>query len=232
MLQVETLKAAYGAAQVLFDVSFTVGEGEVVALLGRNGVGKTTTISTIMGLMPAAGGRIAFGDLRLNGLPPYRVAQAGLGLVPEGRQIFPTLNVEENLIATAAARFGRPRWQLDDIYRLFPVLAERRRNMGNQLSGGEQQMLAIGRSLMTIPKLIILDEATEGLAPLIRNEIWASLKKLKAEGLAILLVDKHIDALLKLADRHVVIEKGYVVWSGNSTALASDPSVRQRYLQV
>ncbi|MGO9629915.1 MAG: ABC transporter ATP-binding protein, partial [Xanthobacteraceae bacterium] len=211
---------------------FSVGEGEMVTLLGRNGMGKTTTISTIMGLMPAAGGRIAFDGRQLGGLPPYRIAQAGLGLVPEGRQIFPTLNVEENLIATAAARFGTPRWRLADVYALFPSLAERRRNMGNQLSGGEQQMLAIGRSLMTNPKLLILDEATEGLAPLIRNEIWASLKKLKAEGQAILLVDKHIDALLKLADRHVVIEKGHVVWSGSSAALLSDPSVRRRYLQV
>jgi branched-chain amino acid transport system ATP-binding protein len=232
MLQVETLKAAYGAAQVLFDVSFAVGEGEMVTLLGRNGMGKTTTISTIMGLMPSAGGKISFGGVELGGWPPYRIAQAGLGLVPEGRQIFPTLTVEENLIATAAARFGAPRWRLRDVYEMFPSLAERRRNMGNQLSGGEQQMLAIGRSLMTNPKLIILDEATEGLAPLIRNEIWASLKRLKAEGQAILLVDKHIDALLKLADRHVVIEKGYVVWSGSSADLTSDPSVRQRYLQV
>jgi branched-chain amino acid transport system ATP-binding protein len=232
MLHVETLKAAYGAAQVLFDVSFSVGEGEMVTLLGRNGMGKTTTISTIMGLMPAAGGRIAFDGAELGGLPPYRIAQAGLGLVPEGRQIFPTLNVEENLIATAAARFGAPRWRLADVYELFPSLAERRRNMGNQLSGGEQQMLAIGRSLMTNPKLLILDEATEGLAPLIRNEIWTNLKRLKAEGQAILLVDKHIDALLKLADRHVVIEKGHVVWSGTSAALVADPTVRQRYLQV
>ncbi len=232
MLTVETLKAAYGAAQVLFDVSFAVSEGEMVTLLGRNGMGKTTTISTIMGLMPAGGGRIMFDGLQLGGLPPYRVAQAGLGLVPEGRQIFPTLNVEENLIATAAARFGTPRWQIKDVYQMFPSLAERRRNMGNQLSGGEQQMLAIGRSLMTNPKLLILDESTEGLAPLIRNEIWASLKRLKAEGQAILLVDKHIDALLKLADRHVVIEKGHVVWSGSSAALVNDPTVRQRYLQV
>jgi branched-chain amino acid transport system ATP-binding protein len=232
VLQVETLQAAYGAAKVLFDVSFTLGAGEVVTLLGRNGMGKTTTISTIMGLLPAAGGRIIFEDVQLEGLPPYRIAQAGLGLVPEGRQIFPTLSVEENLIATAASRRGSPRWQLNDVFQMFPVLAERRRNMGNELSGGEQQMLAIGRGLMTNPKLLILDEATEGLAPLIRNEIWASLKQLKAEGQAILLVDKHIDALLKLADRHVVIERGHVVWSGSSAALASDPSVRQRYLQV
>ncbi len=232
MLEVQSIQAAYGAAQVLFDMSFSVGAGEVVTLLGRNGMGKTTTISTVMGLIPAAGGRISFGGQRLDGLPPYRVAQAGLGLVPEGRQIFPTLNVEENLIATAAARFGPPRWALKDIFQIFPRLAERRKNMGNQLSGGEQQMLAIGRGLMTNPKLLILDEATEGLAPLIRNEIWSSLKRLKAEGQAILLVDKHIDALLKLADRHVVIEKGRVVWSGSSAALVKDPTVRQRYLQV
>ena len=232
MLTVETLKAAYGAAQVLFDVSFSVGEGEMVTLLGRNGMGKTTTISTIMGLMPSVGGRIGFGGADLGGWPPYRVAQAGLGLVPEGRQIFPTLTVEENLIATAAARFGPPRWELAAVYRLFPSLAERRANMGNQLSGGEQQMLAIGRSLMTNPKLLILDEATEGLAPLIRNEIWACLGALKREGQAILLVDKHIDALMRIADRHVVIEKGYVVWSGSSADLVGDPSVRQRHLQV
>ncbi len=232
MLTVENLQAAYGAARVLFDISFHVGEGEMVTLLGRNGMGKTTTISAIMGLVRASGGRITFADARLDGWPPYRVAQAGLGLVPEGRQIFPTLNVEENLIATAAARFGEPRWRLHDIYHLFPILAERRRNMGNELSGGEQQMLAIGRSLMTNPKLLILDEATEGLAPLIRNEIWASLKRLKTEGQAILLVDKHVDALMKLADRHVVIEKGFTVWSGSSAALAADPTVRQRYLQV
>jgi len=232
MLVVEALKAGYGAAEVLFDVNVGVGTGEVVTLLGRNGVGKTTTISAIMGLLPAAGGRIAFDGARIDGLPPYRVAQAGLGLVPEGRQIFPALNVEENLVATAAARFGPPRWGLQDIYQMFPSLGERRRNMGHQLSGGEQQMLAIGRSLMTNPKLLILDEATEGLAPLIRDEIWSSLKRLKAEGQAILLVDKHIDALLKLADRHVVIEKGRTVWSGTSAELVANASVRQRYLQV
>ncbi|HEX4411255.1 MAG TPA: ABC transporter ATP-binding protein [Xanthobacteraceae bacterium] len=232
MLKVESLRAAYGAAQVLFDMNFAVGEGEIVTLLGRNGVGKTTTVSAIMGMMPVLGGRITFAGTPINGLPSYRVAQAGLGLVPEGRQIFPALNVEENLIATAAARFGPPRWRLADVYKMFPQLAERRRNMGNELSGGEQQMLAIGRGLMTNPKLLIIDEATEGLAPLIRNEIWDSLRRLKAEGQTVLLVDKHIDALMKLADRHVVIEKGQVVWSGTSAALAKDISVRQRYLQI
>jgi len=232
VLEVDTIKAAYGAAQVLFGVSLTVREGEVVTLLGRNGMGKTTTILTIMGLLSPTGGRITFGGQRLDRLPPYRIAQAGLGLVPEGRQIFPLLTVEENLIATAAARFGPPRWTLREVYQMFPSLAERRGNMGHQLSGGEQQMLAIGRGLMTNPKLLILDEATEGLAPLIRHEIWSSLKHLKGEGQAILLVDKHIDILIGLADRHFVIEKGEVVWSGSSIALADDRAVRQRYLQV
>src|SRR5271165_6701060 len=173
MLRVAHLAASYGPAQVLFDINFEIGAGEVVTLLGRNGMGKTTTIHTVMGLVAARGGTVSFDGTSLNGLPPYRVAQAGVGLVPEGRQIFPTLSVEENLVATAAARFGPPRWRLKDVYQMFPSLAERRRNMGNQLSGGEQQMLAIGRSLMTNPKLLILDEATEGLAPRIRNEIWA-----------------------------------------------------------
>jgi branched-chain amino acid transport system ATP-binding protein len=232
MLTVEHLAARYGPAQVLFDVSLAVDAGEVVTLIGRNGMGKTTTIRVVMGLMRAAGGSARFDGRSLIGEPPYRIAQAGLGLVPEGRQIFPTLTVEENLVATAAARFGPARWRLRDVYGFFPRLAERRRNMGNELSGGEQQMLAIGRALMTNPKLLILDEATEGLAPLIRAEIWACLARLKSEGQAILLVDKHIDALLKIADRHVIIEKGQVVWTGGSQALASDEQVRRRYLQA
>jgi len=232
MLAIDHLAAAYGPAQVLFDVSFGVGTGEVITLLGRNGMGKTTTIRTLMGLLPARSGRVVFDGLLLAGLPPYRIAQAGLGLVPEGREIFPTLTVEENLVATAAARFGAARWTLTRVYELFPRLAERRANMGNQLSGGEQQMLAIGRALMTNPKLLVLDEATEGLAPLIRAEIWACIDRLKHEGQAILIVDKHLEALLKLADRHIVIEKGRAVWTGTSSALSADPSIRQRYLQV
>src|SRR5499427_8735382 len=232
LLEVEHLAAAYGAAEVLFDINLTVGEGEVVTMLGRNGMGKTTTIRVLMGLQRPSGGTARFAGVSLIGLPPYRIAQLGLGLVPEGRQIFPTLTVEENLIATAAARFGPPRWTLDRVYAFFPKLAERRRNTGGQLSGGEQQMLAIGRALMTNPKLLILDEATEGLAPLIRAEIWACLARLKAEGQAILLVDKHLDALARIADRHVVIEKGHVVWTGTSQALAADRSVKERYLQV
>ena len=232
MLDVRNLSAFYGPAQALFDITFSVGAGEVVTLIGRNGMGKTTTISTLMGIVHARGGSATFDGQSLTGLPSYRIAQAGLGLVPEGRQIFPTLSVEENLVATAAARFETARWTLDRIYEFFPRLAERRRNMGNQLSGGEQQMLAIGRALMTNPKLLILDEATEGLAPIIRSEIWACLAKLKGEGQAILLVDKHLDAIKKLADRHVVIEKGNVVWTGTTAELAADPTVRQRYLQV
>jgi branched-chain amino acid transport system ATP-binding protein len=232
MLSVYSLESGYGAAQVLFDVSLQVKAGQVVTLLGRNGMGKTTTIRTIMGLIRATSGRLIFEGQRLNDLPPYRIAQAGIGLVPEGRQIFPTLTVEENLVATAAARFGPPQWTLERVCELFPVLSERRRNMGRELSGGEQQMLAIGRALMTNPKLLILDEATEGLAPLIRSEIWACLARLKQEGLAILLVDKHLDALLRLADRHVVIEKGSVVWMGDSQDLVADPVVRYRFLQA
>jgi branched-chain amino acid transport system ATP-binding protein len=232
LLEAEHLAAGYGPAQVLFDIGLAVGEGEVVTLIGRNGMGKTTTIRVLMGLLPASGGAARFAGASLIGLPPYRVAQLGLGLVPEGRQIFPTLTVEENLVATAAARFGPPRWQLREVYQFFPHLAERRTNMGNELSGGEQQMLAIGRALMTNPKLLILDEATEGLAPLIRAEIWTCLARLKQEGQAILLIDKHIDALMRIADRHVVIEKGHVVWTGDSAALAADGQVRGRFLQV
>lgn len=232
MLQVDHLQAAYGPAQVLFDVSFSVAQGEIVTLLGRNGMGKTTTIKTLMGLLPATGGAATFDGLSLIALPPYRIAQAGIGLVPEGREVFPTLSVQENLVATAASRFGPPRWTVDRIYAFLPRLAERRTHLGSQLSGGEQQMLAIGRALMTNPKLLILDEATEGLAPLVRAEIWACLRSLKQEGQSILLVDKHLDVLIKLADRHVVIEKGYVAWSGTSAELANDPSVRQRFLQV
>jgi len=230
MLSVEHLQAAYGPAQVLFDITFSIGGGEVVALLGRNGMGKTTTIRTIMGLLPACGGAV-FEGVSLIGLPPYRIAQAGLGLVPEGRQIFPTLTAEENLIATAASRFAA-RWTLDRVYDFFPQLAERRRHLGNELSGGEQQMLAIGRALMTNPKLLILDEATEGLAPLLRHQIWTSLGRLKEEGQAVLIVDKHLDALAKLADRHAIIEKGQVVWTGTSATLEADPSITQRHLQV
>ena len=232
MLTVEALQASYGDSQVLFGVDLAIAEGEVVTLLGRNGMGKTTTISAILGLLRPRGGQVCFAGVDVTGKPPYAIAQLGIGLVPEGRQVFPTLSVEENLIATAAARFGAPRWTLPGIYTLFPRLKERRTNMGNQLSGGEQQMLAIGRALMTNPRLIILDEATEGLAPLIRQEIWACLAMLKAEGESILVIDKNVDALARLADRHAVIEKGRIVWTGTSAELMADPALKNRYLHV
>jgi branched-chain amino acid transport system ATP-binding protein len=232
MLKVERLQAGYGPAKVLFDISLTVGAGEVVTLIGRNGMGKTTTIRSIMGLLRPTGGAVSFDGRDILRRPPYRIAQAGIGLVPEGRQVFPTLTVEENLVATSATRDGRGRWTLREIYGLFPRLQERRGNLGSQLSGGEQQMLAIGRALMTNPKLLILDEATEGLAPLIRLEIWGVLNRLKSAGESILVVDKNVDALASFADRHVVVEKGRVAWTGTSQELRSDPSVKDRYLHV
>jgi branched-chain amino acid transport system ATP-binding protein len=232
MLTVEALDAGYGEAQILFGVDLTIAEGEVVTLLGRNGMGKTTTIRAIMGLIRPKAGRVTVAGRDLTGAAPFRIAQAGIGLVPEGRMIFPTLSVEENLIATAASRFGTPRWDIARIYDFFPRLKERRANRGNQLSGGEQQMLAIGRALMTNPRLIILDEATEGLAPIIRQEIWACLAALKREGESILVIDKNVDALAKIADRHLVLEKGRVVWRGTSDDLRSDAAVKDRFLHL
>jgi branched-chain amino acid transport system ATP-binding protein len=232
MLALSQLQAGYGAARVLFDISFDIGAGEVVTLLGRNGMGKTTTIKAVMGLLRPTGGTVTFGETSLAGLPSYRIAQCGIGLVPEGRQIFPTLTVEENLVATAATRKDTSRWTLPSVYELFPRLKERRNNLGTQLSGGEQQMLAIGRALMTNPKLLILDEATEGLAPLIRAEIWTCLKRLKSEGHAILVIDKNVDALASFADRNVVVEKGRVVWTGTSPELKNDPTIKARFLHV
>jgi branched-chain amino acid transport system ATP-binding protein len=230
MLRVAGLEAGYDSARVLFGVDLLVETGKVVTLLGRNGMGKTTLVKAIMGLLRPSAGSVSFAGKELSGAPPFRVAQAGIGLVPEGRQVFPTLTVEENLVATAAARFGEPRWTLAAVQALFPRLQERRSHMGWQLSGGEQQMLAIGRALMTNPKLIILDEATEGLAPLARAEIWQALTRLKAEGQAILLIDKNLDAMMRIADRHVVLEKGSVVWSGTSDELAANATVKERYL--
>jgi branched-chain amino acid transport system ATP-binding protein len=233
MLEVEQLETAYGLSQVLFGVSFRVESGQVATLLGRNGMGKTTTVCSVMGIVPARAGTISWNGKSIRGLPSYRVAQAGLGLVPEGRQVFPNLTVRENLVATAANRSGRAApWTVDRVYALFPRLAERREAFGNQLSGGEQQMLAIGRALMTNPRLLILDEATEGLAPLIRVEIYRSIQKLKAEGLSILVIDKDVRALIRVADRHHVLEKGRVVWSGSSPDLAANEDVQHRYLGV
>ena len=232
LLEVRDLDAAYGDSQVLFAMSLTVGRGEVATLLGRNGMGKTTTIRAIMGLLPPRAGEVVFDGAPTHHLPSFRIAQRGLGLVPEGRQVFPTLSVEENLVATAAHRTGPARWTLPEVYALFPRLADRRGNRGDQLSGGEQQMLAIGRALMTNPRLLILDEATEGLAPLVRAEIWACLATLKAEGQSILIVDKNVDQLARFADRHFIVEKGRVVWSGDSAALIADAGLKQRFLQV
>ena len=229
ILAIDGLETCYGLSQVLFGVSFSIAPGEMVTLMGRNGMGKTTTVRSIMGLTPARAGRVRFGGAEIRGLPSYKVAQLGLGLVPEGRQIFPNLTVRENLVATAA---GQGEWTLERVHELFPRLAERATSMGNQLSGGEQQMLAIGRALMTNPKLLILDEATEGLAPLIRRDIWNCLARLKATGLSILVIDKNVGALMRVADRHVIIERGRVVWQGASAALAAAPDVQHRYLGV
>jgi len=223
MLTVEGLKTSYGQSQVLFGVDLEVRRGEVVTLLGRNGMGKTTTIRSIMGMTPPQGGRITFEGRELRGLTSFRIAKLGLGLVPEGRGIFPSLTVWENLTATASrGPGGRPRWTTDAVLELFPWIRERRQQMGGQLSGGEQQMLAIARALMTNPELLILDEATEGLAPIIRSEIWKVLRKLKSGGQSILLVDKNLKVLARLADRHYVLERGRVRWSGDSRALGSE----------
>jgi branched-chain amino acid transport system ATP-binding protein len=230
VLDAAEIETCYGLSQVLFGLSLTIAPGEMVTLMGRNGMGKTTTVRSIMGLTPARAGTIKFLGNEIRGLPSYRIAQLGIGLVPEGRQIFPNLSVRENLQATAVGRNGG--WTLARVHDLFPRLAERGTSMGNQLSGGEQQMLAIGRALMTNPRLLILDEATEGLAPLIRTEIWRCLARLKESGLAILVIDKNVGALTRVADRHFLIERGRVVWSGSSAELAAAPDVQHRYLGV
>ena len=233
MLEINGLETAYGQSQVLFGMELKVGKGEVVTLLGRNGMGKTTTLHSVMGLVPARSGNIRFQGQELRELPSYQIAKTGLSLVPEGRQIFPNLTVHENLVATASNRSQSENpWNLDRVFDLFPRLPNRIHHMGNQLSGGEQQMLAIGRALMTNPKLLILDEATEGLAPLIRNEIWNCVSNLKSAGQSILLVDKNIDALTRIADRHYIIEKGKVVWDGTSSELQGDQDLQHRFLGV
>ena len=229
MLAIRDIETFYGASQVLFGVGLEVGIGEVVTLMGRNGMGKTTTVRSIMGLTPPRRGSVLFDGAELAGRPAYAVARAGIGLVPEGRQIFPNLTVRENMVATAA---GESPWDYRSVCALFPRLAERAGNRGDTLSGGEQQMLAIARALMTNPKLLILDEATEGLAPLIRQEIWGTLARLKQSGQAILVIDKDIAALADIADRHYILEKGRVVWSGESKKLAADPELAHRYLGV
>lgn len=231
VLAVEGIETCYGLSQVLFGVSLAIAPGEMVTLMGRNGMGKTTTVRSIMGLTVARAGTIRFMGEQIRGLPSYKVAQRGIGLVPEGRQIFPNLTVRENLLATAVGRDGGG-WTLEKVHALFPRLSERSDSLGNQLSGGEQQMLAIGRALMTNPRLLILDEATEGLAPLIRAEIWRCLASLKELGLSILVIDKNVGALMRVADRHFLIERGRVVWKGSSQELAAAPDVQHRYLGV
>ena len=231
LLQLSNVETAYGRSQVLFGISFDIAAGEMVTLMGRNGMGKTTTVRSIIGLTAARSGSIRFAAHEIAALPPYRIARLGIGLVPEGRRIFSNLTVRENLIATASRANDRI-WTLEKIHALFPRLAERAGSMGNQLSGGEQQMLAIGRALMTDPQLLILDEATEGLAPLVRDEIWQCLTRLKEAGQSILIIDKNVEALIRIADRHHMIERGRIVWSGTSHELGRAPELQHRYLGV
>ncbi|MBA3582690.1 MAG: ABC transporter ATP-binding protein [Gammaproteobacteria bacterium] len=231
MLTIDNISSAYGNSQVLFDLSLSVAEGEIIALMGRNGMGKTTTVRSIMGLTPVHRGHIHFRGHTIHNWPSYKIAQHGIGLVPEGRQIFPNLTVEENLLATAAQRHVlKHAWTLKRIHDFFPRLAERRHHMGNQLSGGEQQMLAIGRALLTNPFLLILDEACEGLAPLIQQEIWQVLDNLKQQGMSILVIDKDYQALQKLADRYYIIEKGSIAWHGTNAEFSSNPELPKKYL--
>jgi branched-chain amino acid transport system ATP-binding protein len=233
LLEVSGIETSYGQSRVLFGVSFAIAPGEMVSLLGRNGMGKTTTVRSIMGLTRASAGSIRFGGTEIRDLPAYRIAQLGIGLVPEGRQVFPNLTARENLVATAANRIGAADpWTIERVFALFPRLASRARAMANLLSGGEQQMLAIGRALMTNPRLLILDEATEGLAPLIRDEIWRCLADLRSAAQSILVIDKNVDALTRIADRHTIIERGRVVWIGSSQDLARATDVQHRYLGI
>ncbi len=233
MLKVTGLETYYGTSQALFGMTFDVEAGEVVTLMGRNGMGKTTTVNSIIGIVPPTSGSIEFAGQEVSKLASFRTANLGIGLVPEGRQVFPNLSVRENLVATASnhQKLDDP-WTIEKVYAMFPELELRATSMGNLLSGGEQQMLAIGRALMTNPRLLVLDEATEGLAPLIREKIWAALADIRKSGLSILLVDKNLKDLLKLADRHFIVEKGQVVWSGNSAQLSKAEDIQHRYLGV
>jgi branched-chain amino acid transport system ATP-binding protein len=233
LLELRDVETSYGLSRVLFGLSLTVARGEMVSLLGRNGMGKTTTVRSIMGLTPTAAGSIRFDGEEIRALQAYRIAKQGIGLVPEGRQVFPNLTTRENLIATAANRnHAAEPWTLGRVLALFPRLAERASNMANLLSGGEQQMLAIGRALMINPRLLILDEATEGLAPRVRDEIWRSLERLRADGQSILVIDKNVQALTRIADRHYIIERGRVVWTGSSRDLAHASAIQHRHLGI
>ncbi len=228
MLELDGVETSYGTSQVLFGIDLSIAEGEAVSLLGRTGMGKTTTVRSIMGLTPPKRGEIRFGGQRISGQPSFRIARAGIGLVPEGRQIFPNLSVAENLIAAARGKG----WDLRGVYELFPRLEERRRHMGNQLSGGEQQMLAIGRALMTNPQLLILDEATEGLAPVVRSDIWACLRRLRELGQSLLIIDSSLEALMAVCDRHYIIDRGHIVWEGDSAAFEAHGELQRQYLSV
>ena len=233
LLEIDGLETSYGSSQVLFGVSLSVAEGEVATLLGRNGMGKTTTVRSICGLEKAGGGCIRFAGHRIDGWTPDRIGRAGIALVPEGRQIFPNLTVRENLVAFAANRHGACEpWTLERIYAFFPSLEKRAANLGGRLSGGEQQMLAIGRALMTNPRLLILDEATEGLAPLVREEIWRCLDALRGSGQTILVIDKYVERLIALANRHTILERGRVAWRGTSAELDADHGIWHRLLGV
>jgi len=233
MLSLSGVETYYGNSQALFGMELEIAAGQVATLLGRNGMGKTTTINSILGIVPPRKGSIRLDGVELVGQPSFRIANLGIGLVPEGRQVFPNLSAWENLVATSSNHLGQTDpWTVEKVLDLFPELADRRSLMGNLLSGGEQQMLAIGRALMTNPRLLILDEATEGLAPLIRQKIWTALQQIKAQGLSILVVDKNLRDLLRIADRHFVIERGQMVWDGNSAALRAAPDVLERYLGV
>ena len=233
LLEIDGLEVAYGTSQVLFGIDLAMAQGEAATLLGRNGMGKTTTLRAICGLEPIKAGRIRFMGDDIAGWQPDRIGRAGIALVPEGRQCFPNLTVDEHLLAFYANRRGLAGpWTPARVYDLFPRLSERRKNLGNQLSGGEQQMLAIGRALVTNPRLLILDEATEGLAPLIRDEIWACLGRLRGEGQSVLIVDKYVEKLIALADRHTILERGRVAWRGSSAELDADHAIWHRYLGI
>ncbi|MEO1441332.1 MAG: ABC transporter ATP-binding protein [Chloroflexota bacterium] len=233
LLKIDNLETGYGASQVLFGINMSINEGEVATLLGRNGMGKTTTVRSILGLQSSVTGAITFQGTPIHSMSPQNIARMGVAVVPEGRQIFPNLTVKENLVAFAGNRSNNPDpWSLEKIYDLFPMLQERERNLGNRLSGGQQQMLAIGRALMTNPHLLIMDEATEGLAPMLRQQIWDVLRDIKASGQTILVIDKYIDKLIALADHHTIIERGRVVWQGSSAELDMQPELWQQYLGV
>ena len=233
LLEVSGIETSYGLSRVLFGISLSIAPGEMVSLMGRNGMGKTTTVRSIMGLTPASAGSIRFGGADISALPAYRVAKLGIGLVPEGRQVFPNLSARENLVATAANRTAaKERWTLEKVFDLFPRLASRTDAMANLLSGGEQQMLAIGRALMTRPRLLMLDEPSQGIMPKLVEEIWRCLKSLRAAGQSILVIDKNVEALVRIADRHTIIERGRVVWTGSSQELARATDVQHRYLGI